>query len=220
MVDTAKPQPHHQHNRDLLGNDQVTRRKLRRELAYLRQKLLIPIILVTHDLDEARMLADRMCILHDGALLQTGTPNEVMARPCDAQVARLIDMGNLFSGVISHHDPDAGITCLDWQGQQLECTLDDSFTPGTAVDWVIPQDSVILHRRDRPSRGERENPVRGSIKQVIQLGENTVIVMQTGETKQTLSFSVPAHVARRNRLHEGEKVSVSLLANAIHLMEQ
>lgn len=200
--------------------DQVTRRKLRRELAYLRQKLLIPIILVTHDLDEARMLADRMCILHDGALLQTGTPNEIMTRPCNAQVARLIDMSNLFSGVISQHDPAAGITYLDWQGQQLECALDDTFTPGTTVDWVIPSDSVILHRRDRPSKGERENPVKGIIKQVIQMGDNTVVVMQTGDTSQTLSFSVPAHVARRNRLAEGESVKVSLLSNAIHLMEQ
>lgn len=200
--------------------DQVTRRKLRSELAYLRQNLNIPIILVTHDLDEARMLADRMCILHDGALLQTGTPDDVMTRPLSAQVARLTDLGNLFTGVVNRHESDAGITYLDWQGQLLECALNESFPAGATVDWVIPPDSVILHRRDRPSKGERENPVRGKIKQAVRLGENTSIVMQTADTRQSLSFTVPSHVARRNRLYEGEKITVSLLANAIHLMEQ
>ena len=39
--------------------DQVTRRRLQRELAQLRQRLKIPIVLVTHDLEEAAALADR-----------------------------------------------------------------------------------------------------------------------------------------------------------------
>ena len=200
--------------------DQVTRRKLRTELAYLRQKLHIPIILVTHDLDEARMLADRMCILHDGNLLQSGTPDEVMNHPVNAQVARLIDLGNLFTGVISRHDMETGFTYLDWNGQLLECALNEKFSAGSTVDWVIPPDHVVLHRRDRPSRGEHENPVNGVIRQVVQLGENTHITMQTTTVEHSLSFSIPSHVARRNRLFEDEEISVSLLADAIHLMEK
>ena len=48
--------------------DQVTRRKLQRELAELRRGLAIPMILVTHDLEEAAMLADRLALLHHGCL--------------------------------------------------------------------------------------------------------------------------------------------------------
>lgn len=41
--------------------DQVTRRKLQRELVLLRRAIQVPVVLVTHDLDEAAMLADRLC---------------------------------------------------------------------------------------------------------------------------------------------------------------
>ena len=57
--------------------DQVTREKLYEELATLRRDLRIPMVLVTHALDEASMLADRMCILHRGSTLQTDTPQAV-----------------------------------------------------------------------------------------------------------------------------------------------
>jgi molybdate transport system ATP-binding protein len=198
--------------------DQVTRRKLRRELALLRHKLNIPIILVTHDLDEARMLADRMCILHDGTLLQTGSPQEVLTRPANAQVARLVDLGNLFTGVIIRHDFEKNFTCLRWGEMELECTLRKDFPVGSTVDWVIPPENIILHRRDRPSKGEHENPVSGIIEQAITLGENTSIVMSVNNQEAKLSFMVPAHVARRNNLIQDAAITVSLLADAIHLM--
>ncbi|MGH8119142.1 MAG: ABC transporter ATP-binding protein, partial [Gammaproteobacteria bacterium] len=198
--------------------DQVTRRKLRRELALMRHELKIPIILVTHDLDEARMLADRMCILHEGSLLQTGTPQEVLTRPATAQVARLVDLGNLFTGEILRHDPERNYSCLRWQGLELECTLRTEFPVGAVVDWVIPPEHIILHRRDRPSKGEHENPVTGMLEQALALGENTSILMGTGNKGAKLSFVVPTHVARRNNLEEGAAITVSLLADAIHLM--
>jgi len=198
--------------------DQVTRRKLRRELAQLRHKLNIPILLVTHDLDEARMLADRMCILQEGALLQSGTPQEVLTRPATAQVARLVDLGNLFTGVIVRHDATRNYSCIRWGDVELECTLRTEFSIGARVDWIIPPENIILHRVDRPSKGEHENPVSGVIEQALALGENTSILMGTGHIGAQLSFMVPTHVARRNNLQEGTAITVSLLADAIHLM--
>ena len=198
--------------------DQVTRRKLRRELALLRHELNIPIILVTHDLDEARMLADRMCILHDGTLLQTGTPDAVLVKPANAMVARLVDLGNLFTGEILRHDAEKKFTYLRWGNMELECALQNDFAAGVTVDWVIPPENIILHRRDRPSRGEHENPVSGIIEQAITLGENTSIEMRTGNQGAKLSFMIHNHVARRNGLVAGVTITVSLLADAIHLM--
>lgn len=198
--------------------DQVTRRKLRRELALLRQKLNIPIILVTHDLDEARMLADRMCILHDGTLLQTGAPDTVLVKPANALVARLVDLVNLFAGEVVRHDTENKFTYLRWGNMELECALQNEFAAGVTVDWVIPPENIILHRRDRPSKGEHENPVSGVIEQAITLGENTSIVMHADRHQGMLSFTVPTHVANRNNLARGESITVSLLATAIHLM--
>lgn len=72
--------------------DRVTRRKLRRELIELRRELSMPVILVTHDLDDVIRLADRMCLLSGGKILQTGSVEEVMARPANATVAELLDL--------------------------------------------------------------------------------------------------------------------------------
>ena len=72
--------------------DRRTRRRLQQDLATLRQTLSIPILLVTHDLDEACVLADQMSVLHEGRVLQTGAPDEVMARPASPLVADLLDL--------------------------------------------------------------------------------------------------------------------------------
>jgi ABC-type sulfate/molybdate transport systems ATPase subunit len=50
--------------------DKVTRIRLQRELVELRSNLSVPIILVTHDIEEAARLADRIAVLHEGRILQ------------------------------------------------------------------------------------------------------------------------------------------------------
>ena len=58
--------------------DRRTRRKLHAELAELHKTICIPIVLVTHDLDEAAALAERLCVLDAGETLQSGPPLEVL----------------------------------------------------------------------------------------------------------------------------------------------
>ena len=72
--------------------DRVTRRGLRRELAELRRELPMPVILVTHDLDDVVRLADRICVMRGGRILQTGPVDQVMARPANAEIAELLDL--------------------------------------------------------------------------------------------------------------------------------
>jgi len=199
--------------------DKSTRKKLIRELFYIKQQLKIPIILVTHDLDEARALSDQLCIIHHGKTLAQGTPDEVLTRPASAEVARLVGHTNLFKAEISEHLPDKKITRLRWQSGTLEAAYTPDFAPGTEVDWLIPADSIILHRVDRPSRGERENPVTGKVDECLVMGEMTYIVATSPENgNETFSLSLPSHVARRNYLATGKEIRFSLLASAIHIM--
>jgi molybdate transport system ATP-binding protein len=199
--------------------DKVTRQKLYRELAELRRAFRIPVVLVTHDLDEASQLADRLCILHRGVTLQSGPPFEVMTRPSSAAVARLIDLKNIFEGRVAAHRPESAITLIAWRGREVEARFNGDYTVGSPVCWVIPSANVILHRRDRPSRGERENPVSGTVVESVPLGESTSVVLRVdGDSAVSLSLSVPTHVARRNGIAVGATVTVSLLAENIHLM--
>ena len=72
--------------------DRRTRRRLQADLNVLRASLNIPILLVTHDLDEAQALADQMSVLHQGEILQTGHPDAVMAHPASDLVADILDL--------------------------------------------------------------------------------------------------------------------------------
>jgi len=198
--------------------DMVTRRKLRRELVRIRQNLNIPIIFVTHDLDEARMLADRLCIIHEGELLQSGIPGKMLTRPSNARVARLLDLNNIFKGTITAHDEARSLSLLDCGGITIECALRDDLSVGQLVDWVIPSEGVILHRVDRPSKGERENPIAGIIEECIALGENTSVIMRPDCMNGTIGFTVSTHVARRNQLEKNRRIRITLLTDHIHLM--
>jgi len=94
-----------------------------------------------------------------------------------------------------------------------------SFQVGDKVEWMIPSECVILHRRDRPSAGEAENPVSGLIREYVPLGESTSIVLDVGAPDGApLAMSIMTHHARRNNLAVGDQVKVTLLASGIHLM--
>lgn len=197
--------------------DRVTREKLYRELVGLRGSLAIPIVLVTHDLDEAAMLADRLTVLHHGRTLQTGAPLEVIKRPATVEVARLVGARNILAGTVASHE--AGRTWLRWGATSLEARPQPGFAPGTAVAWAIAPGDILLHRRDRPSRGERENPVPGTIGDGVALGENMhTWLVPAADPNSRLYLTLPLHTARRNGIAPGVPATVSLLADAIHLM--
>ena len=198
--------------------DQLTRRRLRFELAQLRREIRIPMVLVTHDLDEAQLLGDRLSVLHHGRTLQTGQTLDVIRHPASALVARLLDHRNVFTGTVARHDEHIGMTWIDWTGGEIECALATRFAPGDRVDWLIPESHVVMHRRERPSRGEHENPVRGIVRDVVVLGGSARVTLDVHGADTPLTFEVSEHVAARNRVEAGAEVSVSLLAAGIHMM--
>ena len=195
--------------------DQVTRRRLQRELALLRQQIEIPIVLVTHDLEEATALADQICVLHNGVSLQQGSPEVLFSRPATPLVARLLDRHNLFEGTVVEV---AGQRRLQWGETYLEVAEGLANLPlGETVAWYLPPSDIVLHRRDRPSQGERENPLAATVSEVVVLGGITSVSLSV-DHGDMLRFDIAAHAARRNQLTRGAVVNVSLLAAGIHLL--
>jgi len=72
--------------------DPVTRDGLQQELITMRQQLGLTIVLVTHDVSEALLLADRVAVLGEGRLVQAGTPAELFAHPASEAVSNLLEM--------------------------------------------------------------------------------------------------------------------------------
>jgi len=80
--------------------DRTLREDLLNELRTILHHTQIPAIYVTHDQEEAFTIADRILILHDGAIIREGTPAAVWANPESAFVAEFLGLGNVFQGEI------------------------------------------------------------------------------------------------------------------------
>jgi osmoprotectant transport system ATP-binding protein len=72
--------------------DPITRDELQRELRSLQAQLGITIVLVTHDVTEALLLADRIAVMKDGVLLAHDTPATLTAKPPHEYVRKLMEM--------------------------------------------------------------------------------------------------------------------------------
>jgi osmoprotectant transport system ATP-binding protein len=70
--------------------DPLTRDELRGEFLQLRRRLGLTAVMVTHDMTEALLSADRIAVMNAGRLLRVGTPRELLAEPGDAFVAALM----------------------------------------------------------------------------------------------------------------------------------
>jgi ABC-type Fe3+/spermidine/putrescine transport system ATPase subunit/ABC-type sulfate transport system permease component len=80
--------------------DAPLRARLRRELRRLQAEIEATTILVTHDPEEAFLLADELLILHAGRVLQAGPADAVFARPANEVVARLLGAENVSAGQV------------------------------------------------------------------------------------------------------------------------
>jgi glycine betaine/proline transport system ATP-binding protein len=70
--------------------DPLIRRKLQDELLTLQERVKKTILFVSHDLDEALKLGDKVTILEGGRIVQTGTGRDIVARPADDYVAEFV----------------------------------------------------------------------------------------------------------------------------------
>ncbi|WP_280771322.1 quaternary amine ABC transporter ATP-binding protein [Salipaludibacillus daqingensis] len=71
--------------------DPLIRKDMQDELLDLQEKMQKTIIFITHDLDEALRIGDRITIMKDGAIVQIGTPEEILTNPADDYVERFVE---------------------------------------------------------------------------------------------------------------------------------
>ena len=118
--------------------DASLRAGLRREVELILREAQASAILVTHDQEEALSLADRIAVMRDGVVVQTGTPEEVYHRPMDRWTAQFVGEVNVLHGVA---DPlgvntelgffdlalpaDPGVIRVAVRPEQLELRADD-----------------------------------------------------------------------------------------------
>lgn len=198
--------------------DQQTRRFLVRELIQLKHKLNIPIIHVTHDLNEARRIADKLCIIYEGTGLQLDKPENVMARPNSSRVASLTGHDNIYHGKIIKHDSESKSSYIQWHDKILTTSYSPKFETGEEIDWMIPSSQVIA-KIDLNNTHTDENQLSGKIIEMIQLGEGTIISIEFENNTDYLHMNYSTHHVKKNQIATGDKITVSLIADGIHIMK-
>ena len=80
--------------------DRSLREQLMDDLRHILHKSGVAAVYVTHDQEEAFSLADRVLLLHEGAIVRSGTPRQVWSDPGSVWAARFVDAGNVLEGTV------------------------------------------------------------------------------------------------------------------------
>ncbi len=142
--------------------DVPVRVELRRELRRLQRDVAISTVLVTHDPEEAALLADDVIVVVDGRVLQQGPTVEVYDRPCSPVAAELLGVRNVATATVTS---DRRLRC---EGGVVLRAGTGALAPGTPVLWrVRPADVVVSAAptvdRTEPGAEGLEGNVEGGV---------------------------------------------------------
>jgi molybdate transport system permease protein len=173
--------------------DAPVRSDLSRKLRAIQREAGLSTVLVTHDPDEAALLADELIVIDRGKALQQGPVDEVFARPASPQVAALVGIPNTYAGAV--FGPD-GI-----RAAAVELRASTGHLPaGAQVTWAIrPEDIIIGNGHD----------YRATLLDVVRLAGGFELALELGGLQLTARPRGPVQAA------PGEELAVELPPEAI-----
>lgn len=123
--------------------DVAARQRLQRELLGWQRELDLPVIYVTHRLEDAFAVGQRLAVVREGELAQVGPIEDVFRNPANLEVAEVMGIRNLFQARIVEARPDG--LALDWDGLHLMAPPQALAVGSTAAAYIRPEDVKILY---------------------------------------------------------------------------
>lgn len=192
--------------------DTPVRTQMRQELLRLRGDLSLNVVLVTHDLPEAYMLADHVAVLTGGRLLQAGPREEVYQRPRSVEVARLMGIRNLLPATVGSPDSvRVGGLCLG---------VCDAPGVGTEVVAAIRPEDIKIMRRTKAEPGANLGAIldgRFVAEQAHGLGY-TLRFEPAADPSLSLEVDLPAQAYKSLGIDRQSHWSVAIPPEAVHLI--
>jgi molybdate transport system ATP-binding protein len=198
--------------------DTPTRARLQTDLRRLLVAQQLPTVVVTHDRAEALALADRVVVLVDGTVRQTGTPQEVFERPVDPDVVRVVGVETAVPGRVV--GDDGGLLAVEVAGRVLtSAAVPGSGAPvvpvGSAVLVCVRAEDVALAGPDEPAGGSPRNRLPGVVTGLRDEGALVRVDLDVG-------FALSSYVTRPSLqaldLRLGSPVAAVVKSPAVHLV--
>jgi molybdate transport system ATP-binding protein len=186
--------------------DAHTKTTVRAELHDLLAELEIPVLLVTHDFEDAAALADQVSVIVEGTIRQTGTPTELVAEPADSFVASFTG-ANLLHG---QAEPGRnGSTRVRLDDGTLVATAEPAH--GRVALAVYPWDVTVGLT---PPHDSALNVVHAPIRNIVELGNRVRL------TVGPVSAEITAESLGRLGLEPGRVVYASFKATGIRVVAE
>ncbi len=183
--------------------DRNLRRDTREELVRLQRALGIAFILVTHDQEEALTMADRIGVMHDGRLVQVGTPAEVYEHPNSRFVAEFLGAANVLAVTVR----DGG---MEYRGRRISAAA-----PANGAAWLaIRPERVTIGESDAPNR------MCGTVVQRSYAGETLTHVVRLADGSLMRATAALREGLRAEQAAVGDVVTLSWQPDACIVLRE
>jgi putative spermidine/putrescine transport system ATP-binding protein len=166
--------------------DKKLRLQLQLEIKRIHDELGVTILYVTHDQEEALVLSDRICVMNNARIEQTGTPHELYFHPRNEFVADFLGESNLIAGQVEAvADGIAQVRTDD--GARLRALAPDQCVPHSRIKILLRPEAVQISRQAL-ARGScapegREHGLNGIVQGRIFAGQATKYVVAAGNLR-------------------------------------
>jgi spermidine/putrescine transport system ATP-binding protein len=186
------------------------------ELQTLQREVGITFILVTHDQEEALSMSDRICIMREGQIIQSGSPRELYDEPVNRYVADFVGKTNFFTGEVIDVS-DLNITVKSESGQAFVGTQPKgapTLTNGSKACVAVRPEMISISTTAETINGTSV-AIPGRVMNRIFLGEHSEYLIATEEYGDVLVLS-PKSIESINRsFAPGDNISISWRPEAV-----
>ncbi len=194
--------------------DPALREELQEQLRLVQQRYKLPVLLITHDLQEAYALASQLVVFEAGQVVQVGSQEDVFRHPATVNVARAVGMRNLFEGRVLRHTLDS--TELVWPGGTLLVSRVD-FDVGQEIVFGFRPEDVLFVREQRPLR-QQHNIVDVKICEEHPTGFDHLLVLELVNDPEVVIYARLPRVFMSNLgIRPGQRRRILIRRRTVHV---
>ncbi len=128
------------------GLDPLIRSRMQREFARLQEEIGHTTIMVTHDLDEALTLGDRIAIVRDGEIVQVATPNELVTNPADEYIESFVEGASPAKVLTARYIMDTDVITIQPDLTSLQPTIQRVIDERERGSFVVDESQRLVGR--------------------------------------------------------------------------